>query len=64
MVCRWTAKSPTGPPPGPCPSKGFRKSMLMRFVSTGAVPRAKVTGLGMSKNTASLPNFACCTHGH
>eukprot|EP00983_Pelagomonas_calceolata_P072257 1151633-Pelagomonas_calceolata.AAC.6 len=37
MICRWNAKSPTGPPVDPGPSKGIHERMLMEFVSTGTV---------------------------
>eukprot|EP00983_Pelagomonas_calceolata_P109832 1159602-Pelagomonas_calceolata.AAC.1 len=40
MVRRWIATSLTGQPPGPGPSKGIQKSMLMKFMSSGAVPGA------------------------
>eukprot|EP00983_Pelagomonas_calceolata_P122736 1160936-Pelagomonas_calceolata.AAC.20 len=40
MARRRTVKPPTGPPPGPRSSMGIHKSMLMKFVSTGAVPGA------------------------
>eukprot|EP00983_Pelagomonas_calceolata_P079157 1154560-Pelagomonas_calceolata.AAC.3 len=40
MVCRWTAKSLTGPTPSPGPINAIYTSMLMKFALSGAVPNA------------------------
>eukprot|EP00983_Pelagomonas_calceolata_P080923 1155348-Pelagomonas_calceolata.AAC.2 len=41
MVCRWTVKSQKWAPPHPGPIKGTLRSMLMKFMSSGAVPGAR-----------------------